>query len=178
MVSFADSHFAKSAIVGGAHIRKTRAESLIVRTGKRVGSLQIDVILDHDKRSLREFALDAARCVGEDHGFYAHASKNANGKCHLLHGIALVEMDTSLHSANGNFSNFADDKFTGVANGRGSRKIRNLPVRNFCCAGKFIRESAEARAEDQSNFRLQRGSRGKEIGREPGAFEFAERLAG
>jgi len=87
-------------------------------------------------------------------------------------------MDASLHSADRNSPNLADDQGTGVADGRGSRKIRNLCVRNFCCAGELIRESAEARAENQGNFRPQRSLLGNEFGGEPGAFEFAERLTG
>src|SRR5882672_10011960 len=134
--------------------------------------------LDNDQLALHKFALDAARRIGKDNGFHAHAGKDADGKRHVLYRVALVEMDAPLHSANRNFSNFADDEGTGVADGGGTRKIRNLRVRNFRCAGELIRECAEARAKDQGNFRLQRGLRGNKFSGEFGTFEFAEDLTG
>jgi len=72
------------------------------------------VILDDDQLALHEFTLDAARRISKNNGFHAHASKNANGKRHVLHGIALVEMDAPLHPANRNFPNRSDDESTGV----------------------------------------------------------------
>ena len=38
-VSFADGHFAKSSVVGHGHVRKARAESLIIGSGERAHAL-------------------------------------------------------------------------------------------------------------------------------------------
>src|SRR5712664_3172669 len=142
-VSFADGHLTKSAVVRRGHVVETQAESLVVRSGQRIDALQIDVIADHHQPALHEFPFDAARGVGEDHGLYAHARENADGKRHLFRGVAFVKMDPALHPGHGNRSHFSDDELARMANGGRLRKVRNFRVGDFGGIGEFVRESAK-----------------------------------
>src|SRR5207245_1023065 len=140
---FLNGEFAERTIVGARHVRETRAEALIVRPGERVYALEIDMVAHDDEAALRVFAIDSARRIREDHGFDAHAGKDANRKRDILHGIAFVEMNTALHSGHGDAIHRAEDELAGVADCGGARKIRNLRVGHLHRAAELVGERTE-----------------------------------
>ena len=79
-VSFADGHLAKSSVIGVCHVMKTQAEPFVVGTSEWINALQIDVVADDYKPSLRELALDAAGGVRQDDRFHSHTRENSNRK--------------------------------------------------------------------------------------------------
>jgi len=82
-------------------------------------------------------------------------------------------MDAALHPGHGNCSHFSDDELPRVANGGRLRKVWNFRVRNFRSAGKFISESAKARAQNQGNLGTVSGLRKNEVSRFARALELA-----
>src|SRR6266581_105979 len=89
-VCFADGHFAEALVVGRGHVMEAQTEALIVWPRERIDALQIDVIADDHKPALHELAFDAACGVGEDHGLYAHAREDTNGKRNIFGGITFI----------------------------------------------------------------------------------------
>ena len=95
-VSFADGHFAEPSVIGHGHVRKARAETLVIGSSKRARALKIDVIFDHDQLASYEFAFDATGRVREDYSFDAHAREDADGKGDIFGGITFVQVDAAL----------------------------------------------------------------------------------
>ncbi len=141
-VGFGERDAAVLLVIGGGHIEKARAEIFVVRSGAGVGGVEIDVVFDHHERALREIGVDAAGGVGEDDGANAHAPHDADGKGDVLHRIALIEVHAALHRGDGHVSHFADDEFSGVADGGRDGKVRDLFVFNARGAGELVGKSA------------------------------------
>src|SRR6266481_563693 len=97
-VRFTDRHFTEAFVVSRGHVVKAQAKALVVWPGERIDALQIDVVADHHQSALREFAFDATRCIGENHGLHSHARENTDGKGHFFCGITFIKMDAALHA--------------------------------------------------------------------------------
>ncbi len=151
--------------VGIAHIRKARAEALVVRSDQRIISLQIDVIANHDQRALAVIEIDRSSRVGEDGGADAEASKDAHREDHFPARISFVQVDAALHRGDGNVASFSDHERAGVSGNGGAREARNFLVRDARGGSEFVGESAEARAENQRDFRAQFRFRENELSR-------------
>src|SRR4029077_14011406 len=75
-----------------SHVGKSRSEAIVVRTGQRILSLQIDVVCNHDQCTLFVFEIDAPGGVGQDYRTDAHSPKRADGKSDLVRRIAFVQV--------------------------------------------------------------------------------------
>src|SRR6185437_6233668 len=151
----AQSDFAIQLEVSVAHIRKARAEALVIRSDQRIFSLQINVVANHNQRALAVIKIDRAGGVGEDGRADANASEDAHRKNHFPARISFIEMDATSHRGDRNFAGFSDREPAGMPWNRRARESRNFLVRDSRGGIQFVGERAEARAEDQRNFRPQ-----------------------
>src|ERR1700722_18766700 len=79
------------------HVGEAYAETVVVGADQRIRSLKIDVGANQHQRALRVAEIDSSGGICENHGANAHAAEHADRKRDLLRGVALVEMDASLH---------------------------------------------------------------------------------
>src|SRR6185437_2300007 len=178
----AQSDFAIQLEVSVAHIRKARAEALVIRSDQRIFSLQINVVANHNQPALAVIKIDRAGGVGEDGRADANASEDAHRKNHFPARISFIEMNAALHRGDRNLAGFSDREPAGMPwNGR-ARESRNFLVRDSRGGIQFVGERAEARAENQRNFRPQfrfrknkfRGARGaRKFVRAAGGFRMS-----
>ena len=66
-------------------------------------------------------------------------------------------MTAALHGSDGYVRRFSNHKLAGVSDGGGTRKRRDVRVRNAHGIGEVVGEGAEAGAENESDFRAQGG---------------------
>src|SRR5260370_23032828 len=153
------------------YVMEAEAKSFVGWSRERINPLQIDVIADDHEAALHEFPFDATRGVGEDHGLYAHARENADGKGDLFRGVTFIKMDAALHPGNGNCSHFSDDELSRMADGSGLRIMRNFRVRNFRSSSEFVGKCAKPRTKNQGNLGPQSRLRKNEVSRFARAYE-------
>ncbi len=144
--------------VGLRHVREARAEAIIIRAGQRILSLQIDVVGEHDQCTLLVLPIDAAGCVGKNHGANVHAVKHPHGESDFPGGIAFVQVHASLHGGHRHAGGVSDHHLSGVTQGGRARKERNVGIGNARGVGKFVGETTQTGAQHQSYLRAQRRS--------------------
>ena len=75
-----------------AHVRKAHAETLVIRADERIGSKQVDVIVDDHQGTLREAGIDSAGRIREDDLLDAKAPHDTRRKNDRRQVVAFVEM--------------------------------------------------------------------------------------
>ena len=86
----------KLPVIRARHIRETGSELFVIRTDQRIRD-HIDVIAyDHQVTDF-ETRIDTACGIGNQQILNTQELHHPDGEGHLLHGIALIIMETSLH---------------------------------------------------------------------------------
>jgi len=65
-------------------------------------------------------------------------------------------MDAALHACHCHSVDFADNQISRVANGGGTREVRDFGIGNFLGTGKFVSEGAKAGTENECDARAER----------------------
>lgn len=80
---------------------------------------QVDVVVDNHQVANLETWIHAAGGIAHEKRGYAKFIHHAYGKCHFLHRVSLVEMETPVHSEDVLAAELAKDELAGVSfNGR------------------------------------------------------------
>ena len=77
--------------------------------------------------------VNPARRVGGDERAHAEQLHHSNGKHNVLHRVAFIKMQASLHANDRLSAQTSRHKTTRMAGRRGNRKMRNLRIGNFDC---------------------------------------------
>ena len=115
------------AVVGGRHVRKARPEPLVIRADQRIGTLQVDVIAQHDERALPVVEIDAAGGVREDDCPHAHPCEHAHRKHDLARAVPFVEMHAALEDGDRDAAAVAQDERSCMAGDGRRHEVGDLP---------------------------------------------------
>ena len=102
------------AVVGLAHIREAWAVINILATERMLGEV-VDVVGDDHEVANLEIRVHAAGSVGYEEGLDAQLAHDSDGEGYLLHGIALVVMETALHGHDVLVAELTEDEFPAMS---------------------------------------------------------------
>ena len=135
--------------IGPAHVVKARADAVVVLAGQRALAGEIDVIVNDHEVTDREIQVDATRGIGQDDGLGAEQLKDRDRIGHLIRRIALVPVQTALHTQDGLFPELSHDQPAGVVRRGHAAKIRHLAEGDRERVFQFICERPKARSQDE-----------------------------
>ncbi len=95
-------------VIGFVHIREAWTGGEVL-AAQRVLREEVDMVGDNHEVANLEGRVHAAGSVGDEEGLDAQLVHHSDGEGHLLHVIAFVVMEASLHSQNVHASEFAED---------------------------------------------------------------------
>ena len=104
------------------HVRKARAEAIVLRPDERIAAEQIDVIVDHHQRAGRQLNVDPAGGVGEDQLLHAEAPHHPHRERHRTEIVPFVGVHTPRERRDALAGDGADDQPPRVADHRGARR--------------------------------------------------------
>ena len=99
----------QAEIIRLVHIRETRTCGEILTT-QRVLWEEVDMVGDNHQVANLEGRVHAASSIRYEERLDAQFVHHTDGECNLLHRVALVEVETSLHSQDVYTSQFAEDE--------------------------------------------------------------------
>ena len=112
--SYLTGQFDESWVVGFVHIGEARTRGEILATQRMLWE-EVDMIGDNHQVANLEARIHAASSVADEERFDAQLVHHTNREGDLLHRIALVVVETALHSHDVNTSEFSEDEFSTVA---------------------------------------------------------------
>ena len=89
---------------------------------------EIDVVGDDHQVAYMECLVHASGGIADEECLDAQFVHHTHGEGDLLHRVAFVEMETTLHGENINPTKFAEDKFATMAFDGGYREVGNLRI--------------------------------------------------
>ena len=141
--------FAQRAVVCECHIREARAECRIVRAGERALARHVDVVGDEHEVPRVIAGVDAARGIRHDKRLHAQLFEHIDRVRHLVRRIALVAVQTALHTDNAAACQRAADHAAGMVGRGGYLEVRNIAVGHIDRIFHLIGQRADARAEHE-----------------------------
>ena len=108
----------ESVVVSLVHIREARTGREVL-AAQRVFREEVDVVGDNHQVADLELRVHAARSVAYEEGLYAQFVHHADRERNVLHRVALVVVEASLHRHDVLAAELAEDELARVAlNGR------------------------------------------------------------
>ncbi|MEY3457567.1 MAG: hypothetical protein RL215_724, partial [Planctomycetota bacterium] len=155
--------------VGLAHVGKPWSESIIVDAAQGVIGHEVDVVFEDDDVSELKVWIHPSDGACEHQRFCSEGPHDADGEGDFLEGVAFVVVEAAFHGDDGDAFERSEDKSSGVAGGRGARKVWDFGVWDFDIDVNAPGESTESGAEDESGA----GSVGPAFGEElSGVLDF------
>ncbi len=124
------------------HIREAGAEFFKIGPHQGAAKGELDVIFDQHQLAAHIIRVYAPGGVGYDEGFDAQQPRYPHWVGHLLHGVALVGMEASLHQQGALAAQDTRHETARVAHSRASLEIRYLPIRDIDGALHLFRQAA------------------------------------
>ena len=115
------------------------------------------MVADQHQRALLIIEIDAARRVGEDDRANSHASEHAHREGDFVRRISFIKMYAALHHGDRERARLPDYQLSSMSDCSGSRKRRNIGVRDACCVCERVSKAAETGAENKTDARLEQG---------------------
>ena len=147
------------------HVGKPRAESVVIWSDERIGSHQVDVVVNHHQGALCEEGIDAAGGVGENQGLDAQHAHGADREGDDPGVVPLIGVGAARQRRDGTALDPADDETAFVAGNPGGGPVRQLPVGHRDGGRQRAREIAEARPENNRDCRDVRDLRANHLSR-------------
>ena len=141
------------AIVGPAHVGKSRSEPVVVDADERVVSHEIDMVVDDHHVATPVEGIHAADGAGDHEQFGPHRLEDANGEGDRLEWISLVHMEATFHGQDRQAFEFTADEAAAVTGGSGAREVGNVVVIDRCLDIDLFDQPAQSRTEDHSGMR-------------------------
>ena len=120
--------FSQLWVIRSGHIRESRAKLFHILTYQRVRK-HIDMVLNHHQVAHLVARVQSSCCVRHEQGLYPQHFHNPHRESDLLHSIAFVEVEASLHRQNAVPGYGAADQVPLMANRGADREVRNLFIR-------------------------------------------------
>src|SRR5438093_285228 len=145
--------------VGADHIRETRTERVVVRAAEWVAGHEVDVVADdHEVAGFVRRIQSPAR-VRKDDRLDPPRLEDAHRERDLLHVVALVVVQASLHDRDGLALEPADDELARVTQHGAALPSGDALVRDAIGVLHILRERAQAASEDDRDRRTMLGER-------------------
>ena len=107
------------------HIRETGTRGEVLAAQRMFGE-EVDMVVDHHEVTDLERWIHTACRIADKERLDAQLVHHPLGECHVLHRVALIVMETTVHRHDVFAAKLAEDKFSGMTlNGRDG-KIRNI----------------------------------------------------
>ena len=141
------------------HVGKARAEPIVVGADQRIAAGQVDVIVDHHQRALREAGVDAAGGVGEDQRLDAEQPEHADREGHRPQVVPFVDVAAAGQRRDRPAPDRADDQPAFVPDRRATpasaaaRRRASRPRRRACRRSRRGRSRARSRSPAPSPMR-------------------------
>ena len=122
-------------VVGLVHVREAGTRREVLST-QRVFREHVDMVGDDHQVANLEGGVHATSGIGHEERLDAQFVHHTDGECHLLHGVALVEVETTLHGEDVNATQFSEDElarmtFYGRYGKVGDVRIGKLPLVSY-----------------------------------------------
>ena len=109
---------------------------------------EVYVVGDYHDVAHTEFLVHSAGSIAYEKGIDAEGFHHAHREGHLLHIIAFIVVETSLHGHDRLAAEFAEYQVARMALNGGYGEVRNLGVGDFHLASDMVHECAKAGSED------------------------------
>ncbi len=83
--------------VGFGHGRESRTEAVVVLATERIFREEVDMVGDDHHVANAEFLVHTTGCIADKEGHDAEFAHHADWECHLLHVVAFVVVEATLH---------------------------------------------------------------------------------
>ena len=118
------------------HIRETGARREVLASERMLGE-EVDMVGDDHQVTYMERLIHATGGIADEERLNAQFVHDTYGERHLLHRIALVEVETTLHSEDVNTPEFTENQFTTMTFHCGYREVGNLRIGILCLVSYF-----------------------------------------
>ena len=103
----------KVEVISLVHVGETRTCREVL-SPQRMLREHVDMVCNYHEIANLECGVHAAGSIRHEKGLYAQLIHHPDRECHLLHGVALVEMKTSLHGKDIHSTEFSEDQLSAV----------------------------------------------------------------
>ena len=90
-------HCDQILVIAVVHIGEARTKLSHILTNQRIGH-QVDMVGDDHQIARTERGIDTATCIRHEESLDTEQLHHAHGEGHLLHRVALIVVETTLHS--------------------------------------------------------------------------------
>ena len=138
---------AKLATVDCRHVGEPWTHLVNVLSDQRVGH-EADMVGDNHQVAHGEVGIDAAGGIADEEASDTQTAHDAYGECYLLHGVAFVVVEASLHGHDRGAVELSDDEVPLVAYGGTGLEVRYVAVRDNVGLLYAVAKFAEATAKN------------------------------
>lgn len=126
----------QTEVVGLVHIRETWTCGEILSTQRMLGE-EVDVVGDDHEVANLELGIHTARGIADEECLDAKLVHHSDGERNLLHRVALIVMEATLHSHDVLTTEFAEDKLSGMSLDCRNREVGYLGIRELVGVSYF-----------------------------------------
>ncbi len=123
-------------VIGLVHIREARTRGEVL-TAQRVLREEVDMVGDDHQVADLELRVHAACRIRYIECRNAQLVHHAHREGDLLHGVALIEVEASLHGENLHAAQLAEDEFAAMPLNRRDGEVGDLRIRDLVLIGYF-----------------------------------------
>ena len=123
-------------VIGLVHVGETRTGGEVF-SAQRVFGEEVDMVGDDHEIADFKLRVHSSRGVGDKERLDTQFVHHANGEGHLLHRVALIIMETSLHRHDILVAKFSEDQFSTVSFHRRYGEVGDVAVRELVGVSYF-----------------------------------------
>ena len=116
------------------HVGKTRACGEVLAAQRMLGE-KVDMVCDNHQVANLEGRVHTTCSIRHEERLNAQLVHHSYGEGDILHRVAFVEMETTLHGEDVHPAEFAEDKGTGMSLYGRNGEVGNLTVGNYQLIG-------------------------------------------
>ena len=98
---------------------------------------EVDMVCDNHQVTHMKSLVHAAGGIADKEGLDAQFVHHTDREGHLLHRVALIEVESALHRQNIYSTQFSEDELSAMSFYSRDRKIGNVGIREFCLISYF-----------------------------------------
>ena len=129
-------HLDQQGIIGLMHIRETRTCGEVLTT-KRMLWEEVDMVGDHHQVADIEFRVHTTCGIRYEEGLDAQFVHHTYGEGDLLHRVALIEVEASLHGKDVHTAQLAEDQFAAMSFNSRDGEVGDVSIRDLALVSNF-----------------------------------------
>ena len=123
-------------VISLVHIREARTDGVVLAAQGMLGE-EVDMVRDDHQVAHMEVGIHTSRGIADEERLDLQRTHDAHRERHLLHGVALIEMETALHGHDVLASEFAKDQFSCMTLYRRDGEMGNILIGKLITVGYF-----------------------------------------